>query len=556
MPIVPIRDLGSAGVRTDTDPYDNSISEFTFASNARFEDKRITRGPVFSTTGLLALNTSPTFAFSYKQASGAAKFHVANRDGTITDWASGGIGVASVESTISPVSWTPSNYDLPYTKTVLNDLVFLNRPDRVPWYKATGSTLFAPLPNVGGLGWDPTWRCAALREVGNVLVAINCTKSGVSYPTMVKTSDFSLFQTPPAQWVASTTNSATEQVVSEMTEALVDGLPLRDKLILYTENETWAMEPRYDNLMFNYRRLFTVSTSSGIINQNCAAEYNNIHFVFGSTDIWSHDGFQRKSLGAGRVRDFVYNSMDRSQSSSFFVMHNPKLTEMMFCYVSDDSYCRFPKITGGGCNRACVYNYRSSTFYFYDLPYLTGGSLGSPFVGSTYTSIGSTTYSSLSGSFASFEDGGKQVPLMVGYAASGSYGSLACAVRSFDRSGQSSSNGVIDTVATAPVIIENAGIDLDALPDQLKNYKVISCIYPEGSMELLTDSMVFQFATKDHAGSPNNPYDDGQGYNAGTDYKLDYRSPGRFVAMKITFAGYGRFSLSGFDIDMVTTGRR
>ena len=557
MPIAPIRDLGSAGVLADVDTLASPPQVFNFATNVRFEDNRITRGPVFATSGTIALNSSPRFAFSYKQLSGNNQYHIANRDGTITNWSSSGLGGASTEAYINPVSWTPANYDLPHTSASVQDVVYINRSDRVPWFKPKSSALFAPLPNVAGKGWDPSWRCAAIREVGGVVVALNVTKSGVSYPTMVKTSDFPAFGAAPAEWVGSTTNSATEQIIADLAEPLVDGLPLRDKLILYTENECWAMEPRYDTLMFNYRRLFTQDTSSGIINQNCVAEYNNVHYVFGTTDIWQHDGFNRKSLAAGKNRDFIYNSMDKKQANLFFTQHNPRLNEVMFCYVSNDPYCRFPPLANAGCNRAAVFNYRSGLWYYYDLPYLVGGALGIPFTGITYAGLGSTTYDDLLGSYASFADDSKLSLLMVGTAQTGTYGTLACAVRTFDRIESSSGNGILDRVASAPITLLNEGIDTDVIESvHLRAYKVIRAIYPVARFLSDPGTLYFSFRTKDLPAGPSGAWSVPQAFSSTGDYKLDFVEPGRFLDMQITCSDFVPFSLTGFDVDYVITGNR
>jgi hypothetical protein len=557
LPIAPLRDLGSLGVYTDTDPYDNEFRKFTFASNARFEDKRISRGPVFATTGTIALNDTPRFAVSYKQLSGTNQYHIANRDGTITNWSASTLGGASTETDISPVGYVPSTYDPAHTATSLQDVIYVNRADHVPWWKAKNGSQFAALPNVAGLGWDPTWRAGAIREVGGVVVALNVTKGATSYPTMVKTSDFPAFGLPPAQWVGSTSNSATEQIIADLAEPLIDGHPLRDKLILYTENETWAMEPRYDTLMFNYRRLFTASTSSGVINQNCVAEYNNTHYVFGNTDIWIHDGFQRKSLAAGKVRDFVFNNMDKSQTNLCHVIHNPRLTEIMFCYVSADAYCVYPPLSNVGCNRAAVWNYRANTWYFYDLPYTVGGALGVPVTGHCLQRHGklSPTIPSVAPSRPLVTPTSSPC-LIVGVGSASPRGTLTCAVRAFDREGQSALNGILDTIASAPVFIENSGIDLDDLHVELAGYKVVTSIYPEGRFTPDSGALWFSFSAKDYAGAPQNAYETPMAYNGNDYYKLDFRAAGRYLDMRITFADYVNFSLSGLDFVYKKTGSR
>lgn len=556
MPNAPLREIGTAGVNTDVDPYDLNLRQFTFASNARFTNKRIERGPVFSTTGTLVVNTSPRYALSYNQPSGINKYHICNRDGTITDWASAGIGAASTETDISYASWTPANYDTAFTHTLLQDVVYVNREDRVPWFRAKNGTTFDVLPNVGSLGWDPSWRAGSIRSVGEVLVAINVTKGGTSYPTMVKTSDYPAYGQPPAEWVASSTNSATENILANCDEALIDGWPLRDKLVLYTENETWLMEPRYDSLMFDYRRIFSQSTSCGMLAHNCVTEHNNRHFVFGANDIWTHDGFNHKSIATNRVRSFIYDNMDRTQKRFFFVQHIPAQNEILFCFVSDDPFCHFPKITDAGCNRAAVYNYTDDAWYFYDLPYVIGAAQGVPFTGAIYSDFGAVTYAGAAGAYAAFGDSEKRAYMMIGTGQAVDGGTLDCAVRAFGLVSSAAANGVLDTLATAPLIIEKRGIDLDDLQLDIAGYKVIKHVRPECRISDPDETATFSFTSRDNAGTENGTFDRVQTYDGRGRDKLDFMSSGRFIDYRIDFDGYSDFRLSGIDFDVTVTGHR
>lgn len=550
MPIVPIRDLGSLGVNTDADPFDLHGAAFTMAVNARFEDKRITRGPVFGIAGTLA-NASPRFTLSYKQLSGNTQFLIANDDGTINSWSASGLGSASVETPVSAFGWTPSSYTEPYTGTINNDVVYINRPDRTPWYKTKSATAFATL----GGGWDSTWRCKALRSVAGVLVAINVTKGPTAYPTMVKTSDFTVFDTPPGAWVASTTNSATENIIADLQEPLIDGCPLRQNLILYSNNETWTMQPRGDSLMFNYSRTFT---NAGAISQNCVAEYNSLHFVFGNNDIWTHDGYNRKSIAAGRVRDFIYGSLVRSQANQFFVFHSPNINEIAFCYVSTDPFCAFPVGSSyPGCNRAAVYNYRSDTWYFYDLPYVTSAALGVPFTGAHYADMSAVSYASYSGSYSSLNDSTLLSVMTVAPGLVSARGTLSAAVRSLTLPKQAQSSGVYDPVATADVFIERRYIDMDDFQQQIRGYKVVKGLYPEGHFDPSAGPITFQFGSADYPNSPLPVYDTpAMTFDGASNYQLDFRSAGRYLSLQATYSGAQGFSLSGFDFDFDVTGRR
>jgi len=552
MPIVPIRDIGSLGVNTDIDAYSLPTQAFSSGFNARFENKIITRGPISKTAGVLVNNTSPKYAISYAQLAGTTKFFLCNLDGTVTDWSVSGYSGVSSEVNISIPGYTPVTTTSPFTGTQINDLVYLNRPDRVPWYIAkTGGTQFQALPV-----WDSTWRCQAFRSVAGVLVAINVTKGATSYPTMVKTSDYMTFGSYPGTWTADPTNSATENIIPDLKEPLIDGCVLRDRMILYTNNETWLMQPTFDTFVFSYSKLFT---NAGIVNQNCVTERNNTHYVFGMDDLWLHDGFQRKTIATGMIRNFVFQNLVRNQSSQCFVAHHPRLNEILFCYPSSDSYCNFP--VGGavgypGCNRAAVYNYFSGLWYFYDLPYVTFATLGNAVAGATWADLSGTTWSSLDASWSTLGDSAPLTLLTLGLGGSGAFGTLQPAVRTFDIPNSPYSLGNTDLIASAPVYLENQGLDFDNLGVNLTQYKVIKTVYPEARFDSGSQPLIFSFGSTDYANAPPPAYGTPMSYDGYTNYKLDYLCAGRYLSIKITYNDVKNFSLNGFDFDVLVTGSR
>ena len=48
MEIIPVRDFGSAGVITDTAPYNIPINAFSTGINVRFDEGKVRRAPIFS----------------------------------------------------------------------------------------------------------------------------------------------------------------------------------------------------------------------------------------------------------------------------------------------------------------------------------------------------------------------------------------------------------------------------------------------------------------------------------------------------------------------------
>ena len=146
MTIVPVRDVGKLGVNTDWEALDLPITAWTMATNARFVSDSIKRGPVFATLGNLAANTSPRFSLSYKMLNESSEFLVLNQNGTAYRWQASIPGSTPTETNISPGGYTPADADATFTATLMNGVVYVNRNDRVPWYKLTDGTTFAPLP--------------------------------------------------------------------------------------------------------------------------------------------------------------------------------------------------------------------------------------------------------------------------------------------------------------------------------------------------------------------------------------------------------------------------
>jgi len=543
--ISPLRKLGHFGVNTDTDPFDLPLGTFTFAANARFEDNRISRGPVCGFVGSFSnQSNNPEYVIAYRQSSGAARMLIAKQDGTVNDYTPGGS-----ETDISASGWSPAGFSQAYTGTAINDVVYLNRPDRVPWFMLKGGTSFAPLTN-----WNTNWRCQSLRSFNGQLVALNVTKAGVSYPTMVAWSDFTVWQAVPGTWTAGTTNSAGSNVLSDLGDPLVDGLALRNTFVLYSNNETWSMTPTGGSDVFSFNRLFN---GWGLLSQNCVAEVNNVHYVFGYDKIWRHDGFTPQDISSGRVKNFIYEQMDKANAWQFFTVHMPRRSEVMFCYRSIDPYCAF-KINDAnnyqGCNKAAVYNYRADTWYFYDLPYVTSAGFMTPSAATTYTGLGSITYTTIGGSYSTYGDTSKLVFYFVSNAAP-SYG-ITAGVRSFELPGTVYVTGTIGTNSSPSVALYISQMALDELGADIRGYKVLKSIYPEGRLAPNSVPMQFYFSASDYPNVPAPQYDDPMTFDGGSLYQLDYMTAGRFLGLKIIHNDVTQFSLSGLDVDFQVTGHR
>jgi hypothetical protein len=541
--IVPLRDIGKLGVLTDIDPYDLPAPAFSFAKNIRIENNRIERGSVFRTAG--ALSKNPRHLFGYSDKNTNAQLLTVNDDGSVWQWSptTGHISV-TVGGYVGGVS------SLPVTSCAVNNVVFINRPDRNIWYRSKdGTGPFLGLPEGPGQ-WTNGVSAQAISSIKGCVVAMNLTKSGSRYPNNVLWSDFVPLDQPPVWDITLATypsSSAGENTLADMIGPIVDGEPLKDRLFIFGQDETWYMEYVGGNDMFKFDRQF----DKGCVNANCAVVVDSIQYVFGPNDIWAHDGVTEKSMAQDRVRRFIYEGMKNSAKSSFFVAHHPEQTEIHFCYVSDDRFVRFPSDKGTGCNRAAIYNYASQVWYFADLPYVTHATQLAINIPRSFDAT-SMTFDSLGGSFSA-QAGETKLQYLVGSDQNTTYG-LSCSLKTFARYSSTSTSFPIDAPANTGALLYREGLDLDELQAELRGYKLCSSLWPQIRIDPNAQPLVFTVGSCDH---PNAVpiWGNTQTYD-NTWTKLDHNIAGRFLAYKIEQSDYLPFSMSGFDFDLTLLGKR
>ena len=90
MAIIPIRNLGDAGVVTDVSPYNLPLDAYSKAVNVRFDEGKVRRAPIFRTV-LSSLGFSPRFTFGIVPSSGFDTALVVSNDYVINEYANGAI---------------------------------------------------------------------------------------------------------------------------------------------------------------------------------------------------------------------------------------------------------------------------------------------------------------------------------------------------------------------------------------------------------------------------------------------------------------------------------
>jgi hypothetical protein len=537
MSLPKLRQLDKFGVITDVDPFDLPLGAWSMGINIRFEDGKVTSAPVWRAAGSPLTDESPRFVYVANRADSSTSIYVGSRDGKVIEW------LPNSETPVSPTGYAPSIVEATWTGATLAEVVYLNREDRVPWALKPADTKFSNVT-----GWDSTWRAKLIRAYASSIVALNITKGAVRYPTMVKTSD--IVTDPglePPSWDATlTTNNATENLLTEMNGEIVEAQPLGNSLLLYSNSETWQMTADGSANVYSYRKL---PFSAGAINTNCVVEVNNRHYVFGSTDLWVHDGLSMDSIADGRVRKWVFKNLNAKHADKFFVSYNPQHNTISFHFVSNDPYVKW---NGEGCNRAAVLNLSNKTWVFDDCPLVLASGYAKVSLDTLTWENVTATWETIGGSWADLEDGFKRTMIYVGE----HIAPLTARIYARDYYGEGSTlSADVDTVATQPALLMRDGMDLDELDANLRGYKVVLGIYPQGRLDPSAAPLSFSFGVTDY---PNLApvFSVPQTYDALENYKLDFTAAGRFLSMRMDYPDYKTMSLSGIDVDLDMLGER
>tara|TARA_X000001382_G_scaffold123507_1_gene107369 strand:+ start:7450 stop:9144 length:1695 start_codon:yes stop_codon:yes gene_type:complete len=561
--LVPVRELGSIGVVTDIRPASLPIPAFTRAKNVRFTEGKISRSPLFREIELLSVDPRFVFSIPSNSQNTFSSVVIVTKNYSILKY-TGSSTLASIAGSSIP---STSNSALVFTAASLADVIYINREDKVPSYMAHGGSTFEALPNFGATDSSNNpiqWRAKAIRSYGDFLIALNMDEGGTQHTSRVRFSTPALSNATPTTWdEGDTTASAGFNDLVQMKTGIVDGLSLENKFIIYSKDQVWLMEFVGGTFIHNFRKIFN---NCGVINQNCIVEVEGVHYVFDHDDIYIHDTNTRQSICDQRVKRFIFDGLDTAQTSVCFVHHNVALNEILFCYVSNDDmadYLSTDEYTSSDyerrCNRAAVYNYRSETWSFVDLPNVSSATNGSVDTSETYASIDSTiSYSSFGGTYNTQGSGYNLHEMFVGSNLPHTDSTKKITQATLYGLDLSSTGSILSSPISVEgnrsPFIERQGIDLDEL-SSISGYKVINKVVPQIEVSDANKNFTFSFGSSDFInGTPI--YGSSITFDSGNNHKIDTRVSGRYLSYKMTVDDTKDFDFLGFDFDVLTTGRR
>ena len=345
--LIPVPGAGQHGLITDLPFEQLPLNAWTDCRNVRFREgvaekffghAEVFPGLLYSPQFLLQSALSGTAYWLYASANSVGATDGATH-ANITR-ASGGYNV---------------NPSTGWTAATIEDIPVINNGTDVPqaWNKPALNVPLVDLPN-----WPAGVTAKSIAALKRYLIALNVTKANVNHPTMIKWSHEAPTGGVPASWDETNESmDAGEYVLPGAGGPLVDGVPLRDVLMLYKEFQAWQMQYIGGVFVFRFSRVFE---HVGALSRRSAVEFfSGKHLVFTGNDIVQHDGHQAESLITGKMRSFITNNLDEVNYNKSFVAVDADNSEVWVCWPGrGQSWCTF----------AAVWNWRLNTWGIRELP--------------------------------------------------------------------------------------------------------------------------------------------------------------------------------------------
>lgn len=476
---------------------------------------------------------------------------------------SGGTGGSGAAATCTLGTATTTDPRSP-TGTFLGDVQYINQPSRQPIFYAPASNNFQTLPNM-----ETAWTCRSLRAFGDYLIALNVTKpstwtspfngvtqAGGSFPNMVKWSDLTFDGNVPDSWDPDNPNtSAGENPLDQTNTPIVDGLPMRNLFLIYTENSVWGMEQTGQQSVFQWEQLFS---TGGLLAPNCVVEVDGIHYAFGPTDIYKTDGVSKISIVDKRNRETIYRNLNVQNSEACFAAYIPHLDSVLFAYQSGDP--TFPWQGGAGCNAGALYDIANDTWGFVALPNVTGFAMANADMVYTSSSLpAGATYANFGGSCYDQQNTFRKSAVAVSQALPVVGGGNQHVITNsrllgydFMTLGWMGFNYLSEV--NMPAFVQRTGMALDQMGSNLTTYKRLRRIFP---LVTTYNSVPIQVRIG-YSNTPSGAVTWGQPitYDPVAQYKVDTITGGRYLALEFTVPTAVDFEIAGFDCDISDGGHR
>lgn len=569
MPIKRIRGVGSVGVIKDLPPFEIPSEAWSDAKNVRFAGNRIEK-------------VSGYFPVLTEEMPDEIPLAITGRNNTRSQIYGTPTSLYLVEGTqhrnvsklIDPnlPDTDPLNryvYDArpesTWYYTTLSNAVVMNTKEEVPQGLAPYDSSFSDIPGWGypqgtqDAEGNPLpqvdWRCGRIRAFRNYLVALDMTEQGVDIPQRVRWSNVAYINSLPPDWQENDENKdGGFNDLSDANGRVVDGVPLRDSFVIYTDKETYLMEYVGGIFVFQFKKLFS---DVGLLAPECAAEFEQKHFVISKDDIFVHNGSTREPVASSRVKKYLIEEISSVNPLATKVFAYTPAKEIWITYVGPGSTAKdIDDVTSPWvCNKCAVWNWEYNTWSFFDIPPSMDVNLvAAPNLlareWSDYDDPTEDYWDAAKWAYFQWNTLGKDFVKNIPYIAS----TDKCLYTMDIGNRFAKFNPVDRTIVRKDIIAElkRYHLDLDDAVEDTRTHKLVTSIIPQirGSGQLRWQVGGSENATRDPT------WDGFTVFDVENDVKVDAFSNNRYPAIRITDYSPGEWSMTGYDIEFVTEGIR
>lgn len=522
--VIGVRDVGQYGIILDRKPAELPINAWSNGNNMRSRNGFMEK--FYGET--LTINPPTVAPYNFAPATNGAATYLWLYLGLGKAYAFDGTTHFDVTKNLATYG---ANADTNWVITNLMGIPVMTNGVDVPqmWTPvATGQKLL-DLSN-----WNAAWTCNSIRAFRNFLVAFDVTKTGTRYPQMVKWSHPAASGSVPSSWdETDTTKDAGEYSVADSLGKVLDGVPLRDIMVVYKEDAIWGMQFVGGSAIFRFFKIFDFI---GALSRRCAVEFTSgKHAVFGNNDLIVHDGVTKQSIVDRKMKKYFYSLINPTVYQRCFVGYNPIFNEVWFCA---------PTGVNTFCDTALVWNWEEDTVSLRALNNVSAMANGVITDGGADTwaaAVGSWATDSTLWDFSSFNNPSLKRLLLCSPVNSQIY--------NVDNTNKFNTN-------TFTAYVERQGIPIQVRSDQppdMSSLKFINGIWPriEGTVGATVNVYV--------GGSPDPSTDATYGpampFVIGTTRNLGCRVMTRFPAVKFESTGDMDWRIHGYDLEVRLGGK-
>ena len=168
-----------------------------------------------------------------------------------------------------------------------------------------------------------------------------------------------------ATWTASFENTAGFVFLTDTPGKILDGGQLGEFFIAYKSDSVVRVRETGDTFVLAFESIFE---DDGIYSTRCFANIGNSqHLVVGNYGVYIHDGqAQKQDIAKDKFKDTMYALVPPSRRDRAFVFQQTRDKEVWLCLSTTDN-----NTGAGGCDLAFVYNYEDGKLHKRSLPGLS-----------------------------------------------------------------------------------------------------------------------------------------------------------------------------------------